>query len=464
MKKQTFALFFANRGFFPGEAIAGAIADIKKAVTDCGFGYISMDETKTRYGAVETIKEGKLYAEFLNENVGKFDGVIVCLPNFGDENGALVALKDAGVPLLIQAYPDEIGRMDFAHRRDAMCGKFAICNVLRQNDIKFTLTNKFVVNPLSEDFFADLNRFAAICRIVNGMKSFNIGAVGARTTAFKTVRCDEIALAKKGINVETLDMSEIFARMKKVTPDKEEIAREKLLNTAVFENWSPLKLKQMSQLQAVLNDVVEDYDLQAIALRCWNELQTEIGIAPCAGLGVLGDEGINAACEVDITNAVMMRALSLASDGASTLLDYNNNYGNEEDKCIMFHCGPVPLSMMEGKGKIEEHLMFKKSFGDASGVGVNKGKIKSGSITFGSIKTENGKICGFVTEGKFTEDIIEESFFGCGKVVEKKGINDISNYMASNGYKHHLAVTFGNFEDAVFEALGKYLGYEIEKI
>ncbi len=464
MKKQTFALFFANRGFFPGEAIAGAIEDMKKAVTDCGYDYICMDESKTRYGAVETIKEGKLYAEFLSENSGKYDGVIVCLPNFGDENGALTALKDAGVPLLIQAYPDEIGLMDFAHRRDSMCGKFAICNVLRQNDIKFTLTDKFVVNPLSEDFYKDLERFGAICRVANGMKSFNIGAIGARTTAFKTVRCDEIALAKKGINVETLDMSEIFARMKKVTDEKTEIAKAKLLKTATFENWSPVKLQKMSELQAVLNDVIDDYDLQAIALRCWNELETEVGIAPCASLGVLGDEGINAACEVDVTNAVMMRALSLASNGASTLLDYNNNYGDEEDKCIMFHCGPVPLSMMEGKGKIEEHLMFKKSFGDGSGVGVNKGKIKSGKITFGSIKTENGKICGFVTDANFTDDIIEESFFGCGKVVEKKNINSISNYMANNGYKHHLAVTFGESSDIIFEALNKYLGYEIEKM
>ncbi len=464
MKKQVFALFFANRGFFPGEAIAGAIDDLKKAVLNGGFDFICLDENKTRYGAVETIAEGKLYADFLEKNRGNFDGVIVCLPNFGDENGALTALKNAGVPLLIQAYPDEIGKMDFAHRRDAMCGKFAICNILRQNDIAYTLTEQFVVDPLSPAFAADLNRFAAICRVVKGMRHFNIGAIGARTTAFKTVRCDEIALAKKGINVETLDMSEIFSKMKRVPAEKIEKARERLLNTATFEGWSPVKLEKMSALQSVLDDVIADYDLQAIALRCWNELETEVGIAPCANLGVLGDEGINAACEVDITNAVMMRALSLAANGASTLLDYNNNYGDAADKCIMFHCGPIPLSMMEGKGKIEEHLMFKKSFGEGSGVGVNKGTIKSGNITFGSIKTENGKLCGFVTEGRFTDDPIEKSFFGCGKVVQKENINAISNYMATNGYKHHLAVTFGELGEVIAEALSKYLGYEIEKI
>ncbi len=462
MEKITFALFFANRGFFPGEAIESAIGDMKKVVTESGYGYICMDTDKTRYGAVETIAEGKIYAEFLKENRGKFDGVIVCLPNFGDENGMYAALKDADVPILVQAYPDEIGLMDFAHRRDSMCGKFAICNILRQADIKFTLTKKFVVNPLSEDFKKDLERFASICRIVKGMKSFNIGAIGARTTAFKTVRADEAALMKNGINVETLDMSEIFARMKKVTAEEVELSKKKILAVATFEGWKPEKLEKMATLHAVLENVISDFDLQAIALRCWSELQTEVGIAPCSSLGILGDEGICGACEVDITNAVMMRALSLSADAATTLLDYNNNYGDEEDKCIMFHCGPVPLSMMESKGNIEEHLMFKKSYGDASGVGVNKGRIKSGEITFGSVKTENGRVCAFVTEGRFTDDKIEDAFFGTGKVVEKKNINKISNYMAENGYKHHLAVTFGCHADAVYEALSKYLGYDVE--
>ena len=373
--KIVFALMFANRGFFPGESIAGAMEDMKKAVKNCGYDYICMPEDKTRYGAVETIAEGKIYAQFLEENRGKFDGVIVCLPNFGDENGAYVALKSAGVPILVQAYPDEIGVMDFAHRRDAMCGKFAMCNILRQADIKYTLTKKFVVNPLSEDFYEDVERFASICRIVKGMKSFNLGAVGARTTAFKTVRNDEIALMKNGINVETLDMSEIFARMRNVTSDKIEEMKEKILAIAEFKDWAPDKLDKMAALHAVIEDVIDDFDLQAVAIRCWSELQTEVGIAPCTSLGILGDEGICGGCEVDVTNTVMMRALALGSDSASTLLDYNNNYGNEEDKCIMFHCGPVPISMMEGKGNIEEHLMFKKSYGDASGVGVNKGKI-----------------------------------------------------------------------------------------
>lgn len=460
--KITFALFFGNRGFFPGELIAGAIADMKKAVTDAGYDYITLDESKTRYGAIETIEEGKIYADFLKENEGKFQGVIICLANFGDENGAYVALKNANVPILVQAYPDEIGNMDFANRRDAMCGKFAMCNVLRQANIPYTLTKDFVVYPNSDSFKKDIEMFAGVCRVVNGMKTFNMGAIGARTTAFKTVRVDEIALLNKGINLETIDLSEVFSRMEKVTDEEAEKEKEKILAVTTFSGYPEEKLTKIAKLQKVLEDIIEEYKLSSIAIRCWNEFQLVMGIAPCTNVGILNEKGIAAACEVDVTNAIMMRALSLASDSPSMLLDYNNNYGDSDDKCVMFHCGPVPISMMASKGNMTEHLMFKKSYGAGSGVGVNKGEILSGNITFGSIKTENGKICGFVTEGEFTDDKIDKEFFGCGKVIKKEKINDLSNYMAQTGYKHHLAITFGNYMDSVREALVKYLGYDIE--
>lgn len=459
-EKITFALYFGNRGFFPGELIASAREEVKEAVKKAGYDYICMDESLTKYGAVETPVEGKIYADFLKENEGKFQGVILCLPNFGDENGGVVALRDASVPILVQAYPDEIGKMDFAHRRDAMCGKFAMCNVLRQADIPFTLTEKFVVSPSDESFIKDLNKFAGVCRVVRGMKKVNVGAIGARTTAFKTVRVDEMALQKRGINVESIDLSDIFARMKNVLPERIQEKKEEILKITSFSGYPEEKLSKMATFQAVMEDVIKEYNLDAFALRCWSEFQTEFGIAPCTSLCLFNEMGISAACEVDVPNAVMMRALTLASGNAATILDFNNNYGNEENKVILFHCGPSPISMLEEKGEVIEHLMFKKSYGEGSGVGVNKGRLKSGDITFGSLKTENGKICAFVSDGKFTDDEIEKEFFGSGKVLEKKGINDISNYMAQSGYKHHLGIVFSDCKDIIREAFEKYLDFD----
>ena len=459
-KKITFALFFGNRGFFPGELIDGAREELKKAVTDAGYNWICMDESKTKYGAVETPTEGAAYAEFLEENKGKYDGVILSMPNFSDENGAIVALKDVKVPILVQAFPDEIGLMDFAHRRDAMCGKFAMCNLLRQAGIPYSLTKKFTIAPSDPEFGGELKRFAALCRVVNGMKSFNLGTFGARTTAFKTVRVDEIALQKKGINVETIDLSEVFLRIDKVTDEKIEEKKKQILAITEFNNWPEEKLTNMAKTQAAFEELIADYKLDAIAVRCWDEFQKYYGIAPCTSLSLLNEAGISAACEVDVVNAIMMRALSLASDEPTMLLDYNNNYGNDPDKAIMFHCGPIAPSMLEGKGEVIEHLMFKKSYGDGSGVGVNKGRIKPGKVTFGSIRTENGRIHAFVAEGEFTNDPIEEAFFGSGKVMEKKNIDNVSNFMAENGYKHHIAITYGEHLDVICEAFEKYLDYD----
>ena len=464
MAKTTFALFFGNRGFFPGELIADARKELVLACENNGYGYLMMDESLTRYGAVETIQEGKLYADFLEKHRGEYDGIILCLPNFGDENGASVAFKEVDVPILVQAYRDEDGKMDFAHRRDALCGKLAMCNVLRQLGIRYTLTRDFTVSPLDPSFAEDLRLFAATCRVVKGMRRFNVGAIGARTTAFKTVRCDEIALQNKRINIETIDLSLVFNKMDNIAQEKIAKKKEVYETLSDFGTYPPEKLENIARLGAALDELIEEYDLQAVALRCWNEFQTRYGIAPCLVLGELNERGIAASCELDIANAVMMRAVGLASDHPVMLLDVNNNYGNDQDRIIFFHCGPVPASLMKGRGKIEEHLMFRKSFGEGSGVGINKGECISGEVTVGSFKTENGKLCAFVAEGELTDDPIQKEFFGVGKVFKKENANGMLNYMATNGYRHHICITPGRWSAAISEAFERYLGYNIDQI
>lgn len=464
MKKTTFALYFGNRGFFPGELIAGARREMVEACEKNGYGYLIMDESLTRYGAVETIAEGRLFAEFLEAHRGEYDGIILCLPNFGDENGASVAFRDVDVPILVQSYPDELGSMDFAHRRDALCGKLAMCNVLRQLKIKYTLTKSFCVYPLSDEFAEDLRLFAGTCRVVKGMKRVNVGAIGARTTAFKTVRCDEIAFQNKRINVETIDMSHVVSRMKSVDPVKLEAKKSVYSALSDFGTYPPEKLENIAKLGVVIDELIEELDLQAVAVRCWPELQAEFSIAPCLILGELNERGIAASCELDVTNAVMMRAEYLAANHPVMLLDVNNNYQNDMDKVVFFHCGPAPASMMQGKGKIEEHLMFKKSYGEGSGVGINKGKFITGDVTVGSFKTENGKLYSFVTEGELTDDELDCAFFGCGTVFKKKDANGMLNYMANNGYRHHVCITKGNWAEAVKEAFEKYLEYNVDLI
>lgn len=466
MKQLTFALYFGNRGFFPGELIEGARKEVKEAVESMGHKTILMESKLTRYGAVETVEEGKKYANFLKENEGKYDGVILSLPNFGDENGAIAALKDCNVPILIQAYPDKIGEMGFSLRRDAFCGKFSIMDVFYQYQLPFTVFEPHTVHPTSPVFKEHLGKFAAVCRIVKGMKHLTVGAIGARTTAFKTVRFDELTLQKYGITTESYDLSELFTRVEKIDINSEAFINKKE-RFKEYTNWSNVpeeKLDMISKVAVAIDDMIYEYNLDCIALRCWNEIEQVLKVAPCVILSELNDRGIVAACELDVCNAIPMMALSLASEKPATCLDWNNNYGDDEDKCILFHCGPVPQTLMEEIGLVIDHKMFAKSYGEGCGFGCNVGRIAANPMTFASSKTENGKLIFYTGQGEFTGEPIEKGFFGCGGVASIEGLQGKLKSIGKKGFRHHVAVTFGEIEEAVLEAFTTYLGYEVTNI
>lgn len=465
MKKLTFALCFGNRGFMPGELILGARQDMVKAVTDAGYDYIIMDEAATRYGAVETRDEGRLYAQWLKSHGGEYDGVIFSMPIFVDENGAAEALRDAGVPILMQAYPDEIGRMDFAHRRDAYCGKFSVTDVFTQYGIPFTVMKPHVVHPLSDAFRQNLVDFAAVCRVVNGMKRFTIGCIGARTTAFKTTRFDEIALQKLGITVESFDLSElVFSVQKLPANDPAVVARLERLRTYTDCSRVPEEhMNCLARISVVIDRYIETYHLDAITLRCWNELETIFRVCPCVLLSELNDRGIVASCEIDLCSAISMRAMHLASETPTMVLDWNNNYGEDENKVILFHCGPVAQTLMTGKGTVTSHKMFDKQ-DPGSGWGVNEGRIKPMPMTFSNCQTKDGKLLIYASEGHMTADPIEAAFFGCGGVAEIPHLQDKLLRLARGGFKHHTAVGCGHIKAVLEEAFNTYLHYDVVSI
>jgi L-fucose isomerase-like protein len=387
MKKMTFALCFGNRGFMPGELITGARKDMIEALTGAGYEYIIMDEEATRYGAVETRAEGRRYAAWLKDHEGQYDGVIFSMPIFVDENGAAEALRDAGVPILMQAYPDEIGRMDFRYRRDAYCGKFSVTDVFSQYKVPFTVLKPHVVHPLSKTFAENLNDFAAICRVVNGMRRFTIGSIGARTTAFKTVRFDEVTLQKYGITVESFDLSELVHKVQNMKDDENTAARIERLGSYTDCSAVPgQNMKALAKISLVIDEYIKDYFLDALTLRCWNEMETILRVCPCVLLSELNDRGMVASCEIDLCSAITMRAMHLASGQPTAVLDWNNNYGDDENKVVLFHCGPVAQSLMTGRGTVTEHKMFAK--GDpGSGWGSNEGRIRPFPMTFSNCRT-----------------------------------------------------------------------------
>ncbi len=463
MKKTTFALFFGNRGFFPASLIAGAREEMRRELNALGHDVIMLDESATRYGAVETAREGEIYASFLRENRGKFGGVILSLPNFGDENGAVAALQEAGVPILVQAYPDDYDQMGPANRRDSFCGKLSIMDVFRQYGVKFTALKPHTVRPGTERFRQNIDEFDRVCQVVNGVKGMVVGAIGARTTPFKTVRIDEVALQRKGVTVETYDMSSVFQRMRSVKTG-DAVYHEKSALLREMATWHEVPEKAFEgivRLSVTLDQMIQEAGLDAVAIRCWDEIQVQMGISPCVAMGSLNDLGVAAACEVDLGNAVAMKAMHLASYQPAGLLDWNNNYYDEDDKCILFHCGPLPASMMEGKGRVTDHSILMTSIGEGKSYGCNQGRIKPMDFTFGSLMTDDGRVKMYLGEGKFTADPIPSNFFGVAGVAEIPNLQDVLLHIGVQGHRHHVSVTPGRLRKPLQEALGHYLGFDI---
>jgi L-fucose isomerase-like protein len=463
-KKTTFALFFGNRGFFPASLIASAREEMARVLQEMGHETLVLDAEATRFGAVETPREGEVYARFLEENRGKFGGVILCLPNFGDETGAVAALKDARVPILVQGYPDDLDKMAPSLRRDSFCGKISIMDMFNQYGVKFTALKPHVVSPSSLRFRANVDAFDRVCRVVSGIKGMMVGAIGARTTPFKTVRIDEVALQRHDITVETMDLSEVFSRMSAIkASDPPFVAKaDRLRDYTSWEGVPDKAFEQLVRLGVTLDGIIDEYQLDAIAVRCWTEMQLQLGISPCVLLGEMNSRGVASACEVDLGNAIVMRALSLASDGPSACLDWNNNYADDDDKCILFHCGPVPAEMMAGQGRITDHDIIKTSIGEGISFGCNVGRIAPGDFTFGSLLTDAGKIRMYLGEGRITEDPIPFDFFGCAGVAEIPRLQDVLLHIGRHGHRHHVSIAPGWIREPVREALAHYLGFVVD--
>lgn len=465
--KSTFAVLFGHRGIFPAAHQSTARREIAGLLKKQGYGAVMLPENATPNGAVETPAHGAAFAKMLRDNYGKVDGVIVILPNFGDETGVMEALREIhGMPVLIQAYPDEMDKMSPALRRDAFCGKMSVMDVLCQCGIQFTAFPPHVVSPSSPAFLKQLEDFDAICQITKHVRNMRVGSVGARTTAFKTVRIDELALQKAGITMETFDLSSVLRDVAALDiKGADYLAREQQL--LAVSTWSGVPKKafgQLCRMAVVLDRLIAEHGLDAMALRCWIEMQEILGISPCVLVSVLNESGLPVACEVDVGNAVMMRVLQDASRQPVTCLDWNNNYGDEEDKCILFHCGPVPPSMMSGPGKVTEHAILKNAVGSGCSFGCNTGRLRPMEMTYGSLLTKDGRCCCYVGEGQITEDPIPKEFFGCAGVAKIKGLQTVLQTIGYQGHRHHVSVCPGHSALPVREALSKYCGFEVTAV
>ncbi len=463
-KKMTMGLIIGNRGFFPALLAKAGREEMMSAVQRAGMDYVVLGPEQSKHGAVETHDEAVRCAKLFRENQDRIDGVIVSLPNFGDERAVADTLRLArlGVPVLVQATPDAAAKMTIAHRRDSFCGKMSVCNNLMQYGIPYSLTTLHTVSPDSADFQKDLAWFAAVCRVKNGLRDLRIGSIGARPTAFNTVRYSEKLLESQGISIETLDLSEVFGRIAKMKDDDPAaVAKLDQIKKYVSTTGIPeAALMKMAKLGAVIDGWMKQTAVTVSAVQCWTSMEEYFGVVPCTIMSMMSNDLIPSACEVDICGTLSMYALALASETPSALLDWNNNYGDDPNKAVCFHCSNLPKHFFQDV-RMDFQEIIAGTVGKENTFGTCVGRVKSGPMSYARFSTDDraGRIRGYVGEGQFTNDPLET--FGGAGVVEIKQMQSLLRFICERGFEHHVAANFSTTAGAVHEAATRYLGWDM---
>jgi len=463
-KKMTMGLIVGNRGFFPDHLAKSGREEMLQVLKNAGYDVVALNPEESKYGAVETHDEAKRCAEMFRSNADAIDGVIVSLPNFGDERAIADALRLSrlNVPVLVQATPDTPSKMLISHRRDSFCGKMSACNNLKQYGIPYSLTTLHTEAPDSPEFAKDLEWFAAVCRVVKGLRNLRIGALGARPAAFNTVRYSEKLLEASGISVETLDLSEVLGRIGRLK-DTDEAVQQKVqaIERYVTTGSTPqAALLKMAKLGAVVDQWMKATDVQISAVQCWTSLEENLGVVPCTLMSMMSDSLLSSACEVDVCGVLAMHALQLASETPSALLDWNNNYGDNPDKAVCFHCSNLPKHFFR-EVRMDFQEIIAGTVGKENTFGTCVGRVKSGPMCFARFSTDDtsGRIRGYSGGGRFTDDPLET--FGGAGVVEIPGLQKLLRYICENGFEHHVAANFSGVAPAIHEAATRYLGWQM---
>jgi L-fucose isomerase-like protein len=462
--RATLGVIVGNRDFFPDRLIAEGRKDILSLFQSMNIEAVMLEESDTKLGSVETYAHAKACADLFRRNAHRIEGILVTLPNFGDEKGVADTIKLSGlnVPVLVQAYPDDLDQLSVERRRDAFCGKVSVCNNLRQYGYAFTLTELHTVHPCSEGFKADLEKFIGVCKVVHGLQNARFGAVGARPAAFNTVRYSEKLLQLHGMSVTTVDFSEILGLANHLSDDDAGVKAklDGITGYARTDKVPPQRIVRMAKLGVVLDDWMKENDLQATALQCWTSLQKNYGINVCTLMSMMSQQLLPSACEVDITGVASMYALQLASGTPSALIDWNNNYGDDPNKCVFFHCGNWAKSFLPNI-EMGNAPILGSTLGVENTYGTVVGRTPSGPVTFARISTDdmNGMIRTYVGEGEFTDDPLET--FGSRAVVKVPGLQRLMKYICKNGFEHHVAMNASLTAGTLAEAFDTYLGWDV---
>ena len=466
-ERMCFGIIIGTRAYFNSELAKDVRKQLLRTLADEGYDYVILpeDATPTGSSSIETREDGLKCAELFRQNRDRIDGIIVSLPNFGFEIGIInaISVADLNVPILVQACDDENDKVDLDSRRDAFCGKISVCNNLYQYGIPFTDTTLHTYSIYSELLAKDINKFAGICRVVNGLRHARVGAIGARPAGFQTVRASEKLLQKSGITVVPVDLSEILGAARKIEDTDVELLKklEEIKCYAVVPKEYNDKLVLQAKFGVAVERWIEANQIDAVAVQCWDSLEQNYGCAACVTMSMLGEKLLPAACEVDIAGAVSTYALTLAAQGQSALLDWNNNFAEDRNKCVCTHCGNFPKSFVRNDLKLGTLGVLGRTLGKVNTFGAVYGKVTKGDFTFFRISTDDtkGVIKAYLGTGEITDD--PYGMDGCIAVTKVDNLQILMKHICKNGFEHHVAMVRNDVKDILNEAIEGYLGWNL---
>jgi L-fucose isomerase-like protein len=464
-KKQTFGVIIATRNIFNYKLAVNARKEALQKLEEMGFNTVILPEGQTPTGNIEGYTDAVKCAELFKKNKDIIDGIIVILPNFGDELGVVnsIKLSELNVPVLVQAIDDDNDKVDVKSRRDAFCGKLSVCNNFYQYGIKFTDTTYHTSKLDSKEFTKDLIKFAGVCRVVKGLKNLRVGAIGTRPIGFQTMRFSEKLLQDSGITVVPVDMSEIIAAAGAIKIDDPAVVKKagEIEAYGTCKVGAKSKIAHQARFGLAIENWIEENNIDISALQCWESIEKNYGCAACVTMSMMGEKLKPSACEVDVAGTISMYALALAAQTPSAILDWNNNFGDDRDKVVLTHCSNYPKSFFQNDIEIGSLDVLGTVLGSEDTFGAIKGKVAAGDMTYFRISTDDrrGVIKSYLGEGNITDD--PYGMDGGIAVCEIPNLQNLMKYMCKNGFEHHVAMVRSHVSEILEEAIGNYLGWEI---
>lgn len=388
----------------------------------------------------------KIAAKFRAEGV---DGIMLAHCNFGTEYVCARLAKKLGLPVLLWGPLDESPEPDGVRLRDTQCGLFATGKVLRRFQVPFTyLTNCRLNDPVFERGVRD---FLAVCNVVKRFRNIRILQISTRPFDFWTTMCNEGELLEKfNIQLAPVPMTELTEEVKAV---KDERTKQEKVLEYIRENMEiqikDEEVENVAALAVAMKNLVEKYGCQAAAIQCWNALQTELGIMPCAANAILNDEGIPVVCETDIHGAITALMVEAAGmdETRGFFADWTIRHPDIKNGELLQHCGPWPVSVAREKAKLTYPLAFEHP-------GSLTAEAKHGDVTLCRFDGDNGEYSLLLGRAKGVEG---PKCMGTYLWVEVENIKRLEAKIVEGPYIHHCVGIHKDVVPVLYEAC-KYIG------